>query len=189
MSEGTGFPGKGWPSLPIRTRRLLLRTPRPRDVDAIWSACTHPSTRRGVHLLPFPYRRTDAIRFVNTKQRQFRKKESLALAMVRPRPEVFVGMIELMPRSAHDRCAELGYWVAPGQRRNGYATEAARVVCAVGFETLHLHRVEARALARNHASIRVLEKAGFRHEGVFRKRARIGSRWLDEVRLARVAPP
>jgi RimJ/RimL family protein N-acetyltransferase len=95
-------------------------------------------------------------------------------------------MIELCLLSMDDRCAELGYWISPMERGQGYATEAARAMCRMAFQTLRLHRVEAGALARNRASIRVLQKAGLRHEGTFRERVRIGERWLDEVRLARL---
>lgn len=183
----SGFPVGGWPHLPIPTRRLLLRLPASGDVDAIRAACAHPSTRRGAYLLPHPYLRRHAAEFVRRKRAEFRRRESLALAIVARSDVSLVGMIELTPRSRADRVAELGYWIAPGQRGQGFATEAARAMCEVGFELLRLHRIEAGALARNHASIRVLDKAGFRHEGRHRARARVGRRWWDLVSLGRLA--
>jgi [ribosomal protein S5]-alanine N-acetyltransferase len=99
-----------------------------------------------------------------------------------------VGMIELSHLSPGDRCAELGYWIAPGHRGQGYATEASKAMCDVGFCTLRLHRIEARAFARNRASIRVLEKAGLHQEGRFRERVWFGHEWLDMIWLARLAP-
>ena len=122
------------------------------------------------------------------KRTQFRRRESLALAVTTGSDGPLVGMIELSQLSAIDRRAELGYWIAPGRRGQGYATEAAKAMCDVGFRILRLHRIEARALARNLASIRVLEKAGLRHEGRYRERLWIGRAWTDEVRLARLAP-
>ncbi len=181
------FPGNRWPEPPIRTRRLLLRLPEMRDVAAIQTAAAHPSTRWGVHLLPRPYHRSHAVEFVKRKRTQFRKRESLALAIVAQESDSLVGMIELSHLSPTDRCAELGYWITPEHRGQGYATEAARAMCDVGFSTLRLHRIEARAFARNRASIRVLEKAGLRHEGRFRERVRFDRSWLDMVWLARLA--
>jgi len=159
-----------------------------RDVESIYRAAAHPSTRWGVHLLPRPYLHRHAIEFVERKRLQFRKRESLALAVTLRIDGTLIGMIELSHLSPADRRAELGYWIAPGLRGHGYATEAARMMCDVGFRTLRLHRIEARAFARNHASIRVLEKAGLRHEGRVRQRVWFGRRWLDEVWLARLAP-
>ncbi len=181
------FPQSRWPHLPIRTRRLVLRLAEMGDVEAIQKAAAHPSTRWGVHLLPRPYFRRHAVEFVKRKRSQFRKRESLGLAVTLGNGGSLVGMIELSHLSPTDRRAELGYWIAPGRRGQGYATEAAKAMCEVGFGTLRLHRIEARAFARNRASIRVLEKAGLHHEGRFRERVRFGRSWLDEVWLARRA--
>jgi RimJ/RimL family protein N-acetyltransferase len=158
------------------------------DVEAIYRAASHPSTRWGVHLLPHPYLRRHAVEFVHRKRTEFRKRESLALAITSADDGSLVGMIELSHLSPIDRCAELGYWIAPQHRGQGYATEASRAMCKVGFRTLRLHRIEARALGRNRASICVLEKAGFRQEGRFRERVWFGHQWLDMIWLARLAP-
>lgn len=186
MPAPSSYPRNWWPDLPIRTRRLVLRLPEMRDADDIRRAVAHPSTRWGIHALPRPYLRRYAVEFVRRKRSQFRKRQSLALAITADKDGSLVGMIELMHPSATDRVAELGYWVAPGHRHQGYATEAARAMCDVGFRVLRLHRIEAGALARNHASIRVLEKAGLRHEGHYRERVRIGRSWFDQVWLGRV---
>ena len=188
VKSASKFPNNRWPRLPIRTRRLVLRLPGMPDVVPIRRAAAHSSTRWGVHLLPRPYLRRHAVEFVRRKRIQFRKRESLALAITLGNDGSLVGMIELSQLSPTDRRAELGYWIAPGHRGQGYATEAARAICDVGFSTLRLHRIEAGAFVRNHASIRVLEKAGLRHEGRFRERVRFGRSWLDQVWLARLAP-
>jgi len=72
------------------------------------------------------------------------------------------------PRPAH-RSAELGYALARPYWGCGYMGEALAAVLAYGFERLALHRVEAICLADNAGSIRVLDKAGFRHEGTARE--------------------
>lgn len=182
------FPASRWPRLPVRTRRLVLRLPKNSDVEAIREAASHPTTRWGVHLLPRPYHRHHAVQFVKKKRIQFRRRESLALAISAIEDGRLVGMVELSHLSFNDRRAELGYWIAPTERGHGYATEASKAMCALGFKTLKLHRIEARAFARNHASIHVLEKAGLRREGRFRERVWFGRRWLDMIWLARLAP-
>lgn len=162
-----------------------MRLPELGDASAIQRACAHPSTRWGIHLLPRPYLLRHATRFVNQKRAAYRNRQSLALAITTD-DHSLVGMIELSHFALTDRVAELGYWIVPQYRGNGYATEAARAMCDVGFRVLRLHRIEAGALARNRASIRVLEKAGLRREGILRERARIGRSWIDGVLLARL---
>lgn len=184
MSSAAVFPKSRWPELPIRTSRLALRLPEPRDTEDIRRACAHWSTRWGVHLLPWPYLRRHAVEFVRRKRIQFRERESLALAITTRKDDRLIGMIELSHLSLSDRRAELGYWIAPGYRGKGYATEAANAMCAVGFRTLRLHRIEARAFARNLSSLRVLHKVGLRQEGLFHESVRFGGRWLDMVWLS-----
>jgi len=66
----------------------------------------------------------------------------------------------------------------------GYATDAMRVRTKFGFEVLNLHRIESEALIENIASQRALEKAGYKREGVFRKRVWIEGQWHDTIRYA-----
>ena len=183
----SGFPKDRWPSPPVHSDRLSLRLAMPSDVEAIYRACVDPSTRWGVHLLPKPYLRRHALGFVSLKRAQFRQRISLALAITKLSDPTLVGMIELMHLSLGEQRAELGYWISPGSRGQGYATEAAIAMCDIGFQVLRLHRIEAGALARNRASLHVLEKAGFRREGIFRQRSRVGREWVDQVWLARLA--
>lgn len=167
------FPASQWPHLPIRTRRLTLRLPEFSDAPAIRLACDDPTTRWGIRQLPRPYRLEDAIRFVRRSRTAARRRQSLHLAIALPNGPL-AGMIGFGQLSVTDRVAGLGYWIAPAFRRRGYATEAARAMCDVGFRVLRLHRIEASALARNRASLRVLQRAGLQREGVLRQRDRIG---------------
>jgi ribosomal-protein-alanine N-acetyltransferase len=52
------------------------------------------------------------------------------------------------------------------------------------FGALRLHRIEAACLPHNAASIRTLEGAGFRHEGVARNYLKINGTWQDHLLYA-----
>ena len=67
--------------------------------------------------------------------------------------------------------AELGYWLGAPFWGRGITTAAVRLVSAYAFETCGLERVFAMPYARNAASARVLEKAGFVREGELRRHA------------------
>ena len=49
------------------------------------------------------------------------------------------------------------------------------------FGALKLHRIEAACVPTNHASRRVLEKAGFRHEGLAKAYLKINGAWADHL--------
>lgn len=59
-------------------------------------------------------------------------------------------------------------------KQQGYMTEAFRAVIAFGFKELGLHRMEALVDKNNTASIRLLEKFGFRFEGTMREDYKVG---------------
>lgn len=52
---------------------------------------------------------------------------------------------------------------------------------AHAFGPLKLHRVEAACVPTNQPSRRVLEKAGFRQEGLARAYLKINGRWADHL--------
>jgi ribosomal-protein-alanine N-acetyltransferase len=72
-----------------------------------------------------------------------------------------VGVMSLMGVDS-DGHAELGYWIGKPYWGQGLATAAGRLILGFGFQELGLQRVTAGCLQWNPASVRVLEKLGFR---------------------------
>jgi ribosomal-protein-alanine N-acetyltransferase len=70
--------------------------------------------------------------------------------------------------SEPNRTMELGYWLAEVLWGQGIATEACRVMVAHAFAACRPERIQARVIAGNDASVRVLKKIGFRYEGKLR---------------------
>ncbi|TQR16346.1 GNAT family N-acetyltransferase [Psychrobacillus vulpis] len=66
----------------------------------------------------------------------------------------------------------------------GYTTEALQLVVDFAFTELKLHRIEAGAMPDNIASIRVLEKVGFKKEGIAKENLKINGKWTDHQILA-----
>jgi len=77
--------------------------------------------------------------------------------------------------------ATLGYWVGRPFAGRGIATAAVQASTGFAFGPLKLHRVEAACLPANAASRRVLEKAGFVHEGLARAYLKINGDWADHL--------
>ncbi|HPJ01666.1 MAG TPA: GNAT family N-acetyltransferase [Candidatus Limiplasma sp.] len=77
----------------------------------------------------------------------------------------------------------LGYRLDEQLQGKGLMTQALNAVIRFGFETLGLHRIEANIMPRNLASRRVLEKCGFREEGISRKYLKINGVWEDHVHM------
>jgi ribosomal-protein-alanine N-acetyltransferase len=83
--------------------------------------------------------------------------------------------------------ANVGYYVSRESNGRGICTEAVRLTAAFAFGRLGLHRVQAAVMPRNTPSIRVLEKSGFRREGLAPHYLRINGVWEDHAIFARTA--
>jgi RimJ/RimL family protein N-acetyltransferase len=77
--------------------------------------------------------------------------------------------------------AELGFTLALSFHGRGYATEAVRGILGHLFGVEGLHKVSAECDARNTASARVLERAGFTREGCRRAHTWIKNEWTDDL--------
>ena len=77
----------------------------------------------------------------------------------------------------------LGYKLDEKKQSNGYMTQAVYAAVHFAFSTLRLHRIEANIMPRNAASRRVLEKCGFREEGVSPKYLKINGVWEEHVHM------
>jgi ribosomal-protein-alanine N-acetyltransferase len=75
--------------------------------------------------------------------------------------------------------ATLGYWVSEDAGSRGHATTAVWLALRFGFEVAGLHRIQPAIMPRNVRSKRVVEKCGFRHEGVALRYLKINGEWED----------
>jgi len=84
------------------------------------------------------------------------------------------------------QAGSIGYWIGAPYACKGYMTAAVRALIPYGFSTLRLHRLEAACIPDNTASIRLLEKTGFRREGYARSYLCINGTWQDHLLYARI---
>ena len=68
--------------------------------------------------------------------------------------------------------------------RLGYMSAAVRAIIPFAFATLKLHRIEAACIPANVASVRLLEKTGFKREGFAREYLCINGVWQDHLLYA-----
>jgi ribosomal-protein-alanine N-acetyltransferase len=94
-------------------------------------------------------------------------------------------------RHGVSQSGHVGYWIGERYAGRGLMTDAVCTLTRFAFDTLRLHRIEAACIPDNVRSIRVLEKAGFRREGLLRSYLRINGIWQDHYLYARIAddPP
>jgi len=85
------------------------------------------------------------------------------------------------------RQAEIGFTLAAEYQSLGYGSEAVRRVLDELFIDRGLHKVSAECDARNEASARLLERVGFRREGLRRSHTWIKGEWTDDLEFGLLA--
>jgi ribosomal-protein-alanine N-acetyltransferase len=110
---------------------------------------------------------------------------ALPLFLIRRRDEQLLGAVTLDNiRRGPAQSGTLGYWIGQPYARQGYMREAIRAVVHHAFTTLDLSRIEAACLPENAASRGVLERSGFKYEGVAQSYLQINGRWRNHVLYA-----
>ncbi len=96
----------------------------------------------------------------------------------------FIGEAGISLSADRFRLGEIFYNLDPSFWGYGYGTEIVRRLIKFGFDDLHLHKVEAGVATENFRSVRVLEKAGMKREGLRRKILPVRGEWKDNYHYA-----
>jgi ribosomal-protein-alanine N-acetyltransferase len=172
----------------IETPRMTLRLPEHGDFRA-WAALRRDSAD---FLTPWePVWATDHLsrRAFTTRVYWSARAEAqgtaLPLILVAREGGAVMGAITLDNiRRGPAQAGTLGYWIGRGFARQGFMREAIEAVVHHAFTVLDLSRVEAACLPENVASRGVLEKCGFKYEGVAQSYLQIAGRWRNHVLYA-----
>ncbi len=132
---------------------------------------------------PHPYTRRDARDFIHLARSQ-RPETMFALEV----DGEAAGGIGFVPHADVERVsAEIGYWLGEPFWGRGIVTEALVAVTQYAVQSHHLTRVFALPYARNVASCRVLEKAGYVLEARLRRSAIKNGEIIDQMQYAYIA--
>ena len=175
-------------SVSILTARLSLRLPEHRDFRE-WAKLRHQSR---AFLSPWePIWAADHLSrasFTNRvywSQRAVKNGNAVPLFVFQIEAGQLVGAITLDNiRRGPSQVGTIGYWVGQQYARQGFMSEAIIAMVAHSFGALDLSRVESACLPDNVASRGVLEKAGFKYEGVAQSYIQINGRWRNHVLYA-----
>lgn len=80
--------------------------------------------------------------------------------------------------------AVIGYWVVPEVAGKGVTPTAVALISDYLFNVVGLHRIEIDIRPENVASLRVVEKLGFRYEGLKERYIHINGAWRDHYVFA-----
>jgi RimJ/RimL family protein N-acetyltransferase len=159
----------------LETSRLILRTFHESDIESFLLYRNDDRVNR-YQGWDVPYLREDAVQFITSMQANNpgMPGEWLQIAIERKDNGEMIGDIAFHVTKSNPRLAYLGYSLAHSSWGYGFASEAVCKTLDYLFRVLDLHRVVADCDVGNAASIRLLERLGFRREAHY-----IESYWLS----------
>lgn len=164
----------------LTAERLLLRWLTPEDAPALFTVFGDPEVCR-YWSRPAMRDVTAAAELQREVARHFAARTLFQWGIVERAGGDVIGTATLAWLSAEHGRAGIGYAFARSVWGRGYATEAVAALVAFAFDSLGMRRLEADVDPRNDRSIRVLERLGFRREGVQRERYVLAGEVQDAV--------
>ena len=172
----------------IDTGRMILRPPVHADFRH-WAALREQSAE---FLVPWEPRwardhlsRKSFVNRVYWASRSIAQGTALPLFMERREDGRLIGAITLDNiRRGPAQAGTIGYWIGAPHAREGYMREALTAMVHHAFEVLDLSRLESACLPENKASRGLLEKCGYKYEGVAQSYLQIDGRWRNHVLYA-----
>ena len=170
----------------LALRSCEVRSWRASDVDAL---VRHANNRKiWLNLrdaFPHPYTRRDGQSFI----RAMRRREPETAFAIAVDGEAAGGIGFVLHPDVERMSAEIGYWLGQAFWGRGIITEALVAVTRYAIDTHGLTRVYALPYARNAASCRVLEKAGYTLEARLRRSAIKDGVIVDQMQYAFIVEP
>ncbi len=154
----------------LNGERIYLRPLKQKDTFDIYQNIRFKKVLKNLLAVPYPYHFKDAKKFVRGHQRLDKGLSYFVFGIIHKKNDCLIGCTGLHHVDYFHKTAELGYWLGPRFWNHGYMTEAGKLVLNFAFRKLKLHRVSANVFTDNLGSQRVLEKLGFKKEGVSRER-------------------
>jgi ribosomal-protein-alanine N-acetyltransferase len=168
-----------WERLPtIEASRVSLRWISEGDVDAFYAIYSNPEVMRYWSTPPLADRQA-AANLMKKIQEDWKRRVILKWGIALRADDQLIGSITLFNLDFNHRRAEIGYALGRDHWGQGYMNEALMALLKHAFEVLDLHRIEADVDPRNAASIKTLERLGFKREGYLRERWQINGKIQD----------
>jgi len=164
----------------LETERLRIRFLQPDDAAAQFALYSDPVAMRFWSSAPW-VEQQQAHDQINKSLQDYADGSSARLAIALRSTGEVIGNVSLHAFDDVSRRCSLGYMLLRTEQGKGYMTEALRAAIGHAFGSLNINRIEADIDPRNLPSIRLLERIGFRCEGVMPERWIVGGEVCDTV--------
>jgi RimJ/RimL family protein N-acetyltransferase len=166
----------------LTTTRLHIRPVKVDDSKAMFKYRSHAETNEFLSLRPKS--ENDVKEFIKKTNSQINIEGSwFQFVLIEKNSNSLIGDIGIhfIEDGSDNKQVEIGYTLDKDYRGKGFATEALRVVIDYLFKDLNKHRISASIDPKNSASIKLIERLGFRKEAHFVESLFFHDQWVDDV--------
>ena len=164
----------------IQCSTYFLRKLKKEDVNSITKHVNNIEIAKWTARIPHPYTKKDGEWFVSKSIKEWEEGTGYVFGIVID--EEVVGICGLDDVSKEHKHATLGYWISQDYWGQGIMSEVAEAVIKFGFTELRLHRISVSHFTENTKSQRIIEKLGFRKEGITRDEFYRFGEWKSHVK-------
>jgi len=147
----------------IRTQRLILRAPKPKDVSAFFDLRSNEQTNKYLDR-PIAKNIEEAQAHLDKVIKNIEENNWIAWILTLKESDEMMGSVGLWMYDSKSNTADIGFELLPPYWRNGYTSEAAQAIIEFGFRKIKLSKVLAVFHKDNIASRSTLLKLNFRSE-------------------------
>jgi RimJ/RimL family protein N-acetyltransferase len=167
--------------------RVRLRAVADADVPALLEVFGDPAVARYLGIAQLRDL-DDARRMVDGIRDGARSGDLFQWALTAGIDDRLLGTCSLARISWTAERAEVGFAIGAAHWGRRLASAGVALLVDFAFRELGFHRLEADVDPRNEASLRLLDRLGFRREGHLRERHKVGDERQDSVMLGLLAP-
>jgi RimJ/RimL family protein N-acetyltransferase len=170
----------------LSSPRVTLRELRAGDAPGLLPQLQSLSVRR--YIAPPPSTIEELRTFIRWTHHARRQRRHLAFGVFPAGSTAAVGLMQLWKIESDFSVAECGFVLGEDHWGSGAFTSGARLLFEFAFNTLGVHRLEARAVASNARGNAALRKLGLTREGLLRSGFKNSEGYEDHVMWSILAP-
>lgn len=166
----------------IESKRLILRNWKDEDINDLVQGLNNIEVAKWMAGVPFPYTKKDAKNFIEQAKRQD-EKIKISLAIVLKENNKVIGGTEIRNINKKDGTAGGGIWLNEQYQKNGYGTEAIKLLLEYGFKYLNLHSIRLDLISINERAHKCYLKCGFKDSGKSREEIFLNGKYYDKLHM------
>lgn len=169
----------------IKSKDFILRPFKKGDEKSLRENINNKKIYRNTLRIPYPYTSKNAQEWVVRNLKNQKKKNPEEINFVIDIDNEVAGAVSF-DKIVKGHEAEIGYWLGEKYWGKGIMSKAVKLVTKFGFKKLKLKRIYADVYPWNKASMIVLEKTGYKCEGILKKNVKKDNKIFDSYLFAKI---